>query len=312
MKIKIFFGSNFLPAFKFLLFLLILLITLSGVFSCSSGNEVQKDQEKGELNIIVSILPQSEFAEKIGGDKVNVTVMVPPGADPHIYEAKPDQLRAVSNAALYMKLGSGLEFELAWMDKISGINRNMSVIDCSRGIDLIKGNSEETGSGTDPHIWLSPGNVKIIIENMFQGIVDIDTLNNNALNKQYYESNKENYLQEINNLDKEITRILSTKKNKNFMVYHPAWTYFAKDYGLVQIPIEIEGKEPTPRGLEYLIKQAKENNIKVIFASPQFSTKSAEVIAKEIGGTVILIDPLEKDYIKNMEKVAKIFDKYME
>ncbi|MDP2846172.1 MAG: zinc ABC transporter substrate-binding protein, partial [Candidatus Methanoperedens sp.] len=155
-----------------------------------------------------------------------------------------------------------------------------------------------------PHIWLSPKNAKIMVENIYQGLVQID-----PANQEYYARNKQKYLQELDELDNEITQALSGKKNRKIMVYHPAWAYFARDYGLEQIPIEKEGKEPTPQGIVSLIKQAKENNITVIFASPQFSTKSAEVVAKEIGGEVVLISSLEKNYLENMRKVTQAFAK---
>ena len=246
-----------------------------------------------QIGVVVSILPQAEFVERIGGNKVQVTVMVPPGASPHTYEPIPSQLKEVSKAKMYAKVGSGIEFELAWMDKIISVNKEMLIVDCSKGIELID---------NDPHIWLSPKNAKIMVENIYQGLVQVD-----PANQEYYARNKEKYLQELDKLDNEIARALSGKKNRKIMVYHPAWTYFARDYGLEQIPIEKEGKEPTPQGIASLIKQARENNITVIFASPQFNTKTADVIAKEIDGRVVLISPLEKNYLENMRKVAEVF-----
>jgi len=253
----------------------------------------QTERVDNKIGVVVTILPQAEFVERIGGDKVRVTVMVPPGASPHTYEPTPSQLKEVSNAKMYAKVGSGIEFELAWMDKILSVNKKMLVVDCSNGIELID---------NDPHIWLSPKNAKIMVENIYRGLVQID-----PANREYYARNKEKYLQELDKLDNEIARALSGRENRKIMVYHPAWTYFARDYGLEQIPIEREGKEPTPQGIANLIKQARENNITVIFASPQFSTKTADVIAKEINGKVVLINPLEKNYLENMRKVAKAF-----
>ena len=253
--------------------------------------QTEKNEEK--IGVVVSILPQAEFVERISGNKVQVTVMVPPGASPHTYEPIPSQLKEVSKAKIYAKVGSGVEFESAWMDKIISVNKEMLVVDCSKGIELID---------NDPHIWLSPKNAKIMVENIYQGLIQID-----SANQEYYARNKEKYLQELDKLDNEIAQTLSGKKNRKIMVYHPAWAYFARDYGLEQIPIEKEGKEPTPQGIASLIKQARENNITVIFASPQFSTKTAEVIAKEIDGKVVLISPLEKNYLENMRKVAEAF-----
>jgi len=247
-----------------------------------------------QIGVVVSILPQAEFVERIGGDNVQVTVMVPPGASPHTYEPIPSQLKKVSKAKMYTKVGSGVEFEsVGMMDKIISVNKEMLVIDCSKGIGLIE---------NDPHIWLSPKNAKIMVENIYLGLTQID-----PANQEYYARNKEKYLQELDKSCNEIAQALSGKKNRKIMVYHPAWAYFARDYRLEQIPIEKEGKEPTPQGIASLIRQAKENNITVIFASPQFSIKTAEVIAKEINGKVVLISPLEKNYLENMRKVAEAF-----
>ncbi len=246
-----------------------------------------------KIVVVVTIPPQAEFVEKIGGNRVKVVIMIPPDANPHTYEPTPFQLREVSKAKLYAKVGSGIEFELSWMDKILSVNKKMLVVDCSKGIEIID---------NDPHIWLSPKNAKIMVENIFQGLVEVD-----PSNKEYYARNKEKYLEELDELDKDIARILSKKKNKKIIVYHPAWTYFARDYGLEQIAIEKEGKEPTPQGIASLIKQAKENNITLIFASPQSNPKIAQVIAEEINGKVIMVDPLKKDYLQNMRKVAEAF-----
>lgn len=294
-------------------FVLILLTILLVIFTgCVEVPQTEKEINK-RIGVVVSILPQAEFVEKVGGDKVQVVVMVPPEASPHTYEPTPSQLKEVSKAKMYAKVGSGVEFELAWMDKIISVNKGMLVIDCSKRMELIEGEhdgephehkEEHEHHGVDPHIWLSPKNAKIMVENIYQGLIQID-----PANQEYYARNKEKYLQELDELDNEITQALSGKKNRKIMVYHPAWAYFARDYGLEQIPIEGEGKEPTPQGIANLIKQAKENNITVIFASLQFSTKSAEVVAKEIDGEVVLISPLEKSYLENMRKVAEAFAK---
>ena len=285
---------------------LIVILSVGAVYFYSASRTEEAGEEK--LGVVVTIPPQAEFVEEIGGDKVEVTVMVPPGASPHTYEPKASQLRKVGKAEMYAKVGSGVEFELTWTDKIIDTNKDMLVVDCSKGVTLIEaGNQHEENhehNGADPHIWLSPKNVKIMVENIYKGLAQIDTAN-----KEYYQKNKEAYLQKLDKLDKEITQTLRTEENRQLLVYHPAWAYFTKDYNLEQIPIEKEGKEPTPQGIANLIKQAKDNNITIIFASPEFSTKSAEVIANEIGGEVVLLSPLEKNYLENMRKVAVAFAK---
>ena len=259
--------------------------------------ESGKGGEGSGIIVVVTIPPQAEFVKRVGGEKVAVITMVPQWANPHTYEPTPAQLMNVSKAKMYVKMGSGIEFEIAWMDKIKSINENMLIVDCSNGIELLK----EDGKA-DPHIWLSPKNAKIIVENICEGLVQID-----PANRTYYEQNKEAYLRELDALDKEISQILSkTSKTSahKFIVYHPAWSYFARDYGLEQISVGEGGKEPTPERIASIIEEAKRNNITKIFASPQFKDK-AEVIAKEIGGKVVEINPLAENYIENMRKFAE-------
>ncbi len=272
------------------------IIAISTLIICLGCMEQQETQKK---IIVVTIPPQQEFVEKIAGDKVKVIVMVPPGASPHTYEPTPTQMADVSKADMYAQVGSGLEFETTWFDKIKETNNKMLVVNCSRGIKPIPtGDIDEYGR-PDPHVWLSPKNAQVMVENIYAGLIQL-----NPENREYYKTKKKEYINELEALDKEIEAKLSKKENKKIMVYHPAWTYFMEEYGFQQIPIEKEGKEPTPRGIASLISQAREDNITVIFASPQFSTKSAKTIADEINAEVILLDPLAKDYVGNLGKIA--------
>lgn len=263
------------------------------------GAVVPADNGTAPLTVAVTILPQKQFVDRIAGDYARVIVLVPPGADPHTHEPTPKQLEDISRASVYVKVGSGIEFERAWMDKLSGVNPRMTVVDSSTGIQLISGQSE---GGADPHIWLSPKNAKIMVENTYQGLARAD-----PLHKAEYRANTDSYLKDLDTLDADISHEISKKQIHTIMVYHPAWSYFARDYGLLQIPIETDGKDPTPKGLENLVRQAKAGNITVIFASPEYSTKSADVIAKEIGGSVALVSPLEEDYLGNIRKVSSAF-----
>lgn len=270
-----------------------LLLLVAGGLSCS-GDSPEGDR----IGVIVTVLPQAEFAEAVGGGRVEVTVMVPPGADPHTYELTPGQMKKVSRADLYAKVGSGVEFELAWADKLIAMNRDMRVVDCARGIELIAGVGDHKGE-MDPHIWMSPRNAEIMVKNICIGLSTVD-----PENRAYYESNCDAYIQKLQALDQEIRRGLSGVQNRTFMVYHPAFGYFAEEYGLTMLPIEAEGKEPSAADLGRLIAQAKEQGIRVIFAEPQFNPRSARVIADEIGGQVILVDPLARDYLRNMQELA--------
>jgi zinc transport system substrate-binding protein len=284
-----------------LLFGIFLLLTLTA--NCS-----KQEMNKEKIRVVVSIPPLAEFVEKIGGDKVSVSVMVPPGASPHTYEPSPLQLVELGEARIYVKVGTPIDFELVWLDKILSVNKDMLVVDASKGVELM---DMESGSGHadenaphsgrfDPHIWLSPRNAKIMVDNIYKGLIKTD-----PADEDYYSVREKAYLQELDTLDRDIGEMLSGIKNRRFMVYHPAWGYFARDYNLEEIPVEAEGKEPTARDIQHLIGQAKKYDIKIIFVSPQFNIKSAEVIAREIKGRVIFIDPLNRDYISSLRKLTQ-------
>ena len=272
-------------------------VVLVMVLAASAISCGQAKQSSDKIGVAVTILPQAEFAESIGGDRINVTVMVPPGADPHTTELTPSKMTEVAEDKMYAKVGSGIEFELSYMDKIEAVNKNMLVVDCSKGIELVT-SVDPNEPGIDPHIWVSPLNAKIMVQNICDGLVQVD-----PANKDYYEQNRDAYLQKLDALDQEIRSSLANIKNRAFIVLHPAWGYFARDYDLEQIPIEIGGKEPSAQDITRIIDEAKQRNIKIIFASPQFNPQMAEVIANEIGGKVVLIDDLARDYIENLHKV---------
>jgi zinc transport system substrate-binding protein len=286
-----------------------LIMVLSIISFAGGPGEKKKESNSEVLNVIVTIPPQYEFVKGVGGDLVNIEVLVPSGASPHSYEPTPSQLVKVSEADAYMMVGSGVEFELSWADKIIALNRDMAVVDCSNGIELLGGGDhdhdgeshdhDEASYGKDPHIWNSLRDVEIMVENIYSALVEID-----PQNAGHYAQNKEDYVSKLRELDLRIIEKFSESKTKTIMVYHDAWAYFAKDYGLQTVAIEAQGKEPTPQGIAALIDQARGQGIKVIFASPEFSVDSAQTIASEIGGDVVLISPLKQNYLTNMNAVA--------
>jgi zinc transport system substrate-binding protein len=312
--------------------LLVLLTVGLSLFTCGcmdDSGEGQVNEENGNISetgsieepiiVAVSILPQEEFVEKVGGDRIKAVVMVPPGEEPATYEPTAEQLTEISKAKMYAIVGSDLPFEKVWMDKIESVNSEMLIVNCSEGIELREmaahhheGEEHETeeneteadaeGESIDPHVWTSPLNVKIMVQNIYEGLSEID-----PDNESYYAANRDAYLEELDDLDARIKSRLEGAEGKNFMVFHPAWGYFADDYGLNMISIEIEGKEPSAQDLTNLINDAKENNVTVIFVQAQFSTQSAEAIAEEIGGEVVSVDPLAENYIENMDEVSEIF-----
>ncbi len=276
--------------------IVIIAVGLLSLYQSSDLDYVEKPR------VVVTILPQAEFIEKIAGDKVSITTMVPPGASPHTYEPRPSQMKEVTKAEMFAKVGTGLDFELVWMPKIIETNPNILIVNSSEGIHLIEMGAHDNEyqlGGKDPHVWLSPKKAIIMVENLYEGLVKID-----PDNKEYYTKNKDVYINSLKELDSTIMQTFSGLKTKKFMVYHDSWGYLAYDYGLEQIPIQKEGKEPTPEGIATLIDQARENNITIIFASPEFEIQTAKTISEEIDGTVILISPLAKDYIENLKRMS--------
>jgi len=261
------------------------------------------------INAVVSILPEKTFVKAIGGDKVNISLMVLPGNSPHTYEPKPSQMKDVAKATLYFAIG--VEFENVWLNKFKNLNQNMQVIDLTSGIKKLSMASYDHGShdthadenkpeNTDPHIWTDPENVKIIALNIFETLTKAD-----PENKPYYKINYETFLAEIKKTDTKIKSILSNKpKGTKFMVFHPSWGYFAKAYGLKQLPVEIEGKSPKPKELIHLINEAKEEKISAIFTQPEFSDSIAKVMANELNIKVIKVSPLAPNWSENLIKIA--------
>ena len=270
--------------------------------------QIATETVNNSMDITVSIMPQKYFVEKIGGKNVRVNVMVPPGIDLHNYEPKPQQLQSLNDAQAYIT--TGIAFESAWMDRIKSANPKMLVIDSTQGIERIPmmehhhhgGEENHQAEETlDPHIWLSPKLVKIQAQNIYDGLVKID-----PKRQVEYQSNLNQFITEIDQLDQQISQKLAPVKNRKFIVFHPAWGYFAKDYNLEQESIEVGGQEPSAAELANLISEAKQENIKVIFAQPEFNPSSAETISKEIGGKVIFVSDLDENWSNNLLKVSDL------
>ncbi|WNY22758.1 hypothetical protein MmiHf6_00430 [Methanimicrococcus hongohii] len=253
-----------------------------------------------KILVAASVVPQTEFIEKVGGDNVIAISMIPAGAG-HTYDPSPRQLEDLSKADLYMQLGSDEPFETNNMKTFIEMNQNMTVINSSDGITLI-----QSGSSTDPHIWTSPKCAIIMVENTYKGLAAID-----PANESYYRANADAYIEELEAFDAELTTELSDLSSRNFMVYHPAWGYFARDYNLTQISVEVDGKEPAPKDITKFINIAKENNISVIFVQEQVSITGATAIAEGFGGEVYIIDPLAKNYVENMRYVGQVLAEKM-
>lgn len=258
-----------------------------------------------KLPVMVSILPQQYFVEQIGKELVDVRVMVPPGAGPETYAPKPRQMAALAGVKIFFAIG--VPFENAWLDKIAATNPGMEVVRSDRDIEKLPtashhheaGAAADASDAPDPHIWLSPPLVMIQARTVLAALQRAD-----AANAATYAKNHAAFASELERLDAELRRIFDGKRGMRFMVFHPSWGYFAHAYGLEQVPIEIEGKEPKPGRLKDLITQARGLGIKTVFVQPQHSSKSAEMIAREIGARVVQADPLAPDWPENLLRVA--------
>ncbi|HIK19460.1 MAG TPA: zinc ABC transporter substrate-binding protein [Leptolyngbyaceae cyanobacterium M33_DOE_097] len=283
-----------------------LLISLTVVSSCHSSSVPTPTSDK--LQIVVSILPQKYFVEQIGDRRVNVSVMVPPGAEPHTFEPKPSQLQLLSRADAYMRIR--IDFESAWMDKFVAVNPRMLIVDTTERIQRLpiseqshpQKQATDAGENLDPHIWLSPRLVKIQAQTIYHALVQLDTKH-----QPEYQTNLQRFLADLDALDAELQRTFQDIKSRKFIVFHPSWGYFARDYHLEQIAIAVGGQEPSPAELARIITITQQAQSHVIFAEPQFNQQSAAAIAREINGAVLLIDPLSPDWMNNMKQVANTF-----
>jgi len=250
------------------------------------------------MPVYVSIVPQKYFVEKIGGALVNASVMVKPGANPATYEPKPRQMVDLSKTKIYFAIG--VPFEKVWLKKIAGANPKILVVHTEKGIEKMPMKADNPQGIKDPHIWLSPPLVMIQARNILNALVVMD-----HANKSVYEAGYKQFIVEIENLDAELKGIFTGKrKGMEFIVFHPSWGYFAGEYGLKQVPVEIEGKDPKPADLQRLVKYAKKLGVKVIFVQPQFSATNASVIAQAIDGQIAFADPLALNWPDNLRQVA--------
>lgn len=275
-----------------------LFMILAAFFSGCTYNH----SDQGKKIISASILPQKYFIEAVAGDKFLVNIMIPPGGTPETYEPTARQMKQLSESSIYMKIGH-IPFEKVWLNNINEINPDVKVFDLSDGIDLIsRGHSHESDegiSGIDPHIWSSPRNGAVIAKNIFSALCMED-----PENKSYYSERLNKFLALLDSLDHKFQSYYNSKKNKSFLIFHPALAYFARDYNLEQISLEYEGKSPPPGYMRNIIETARKKNIRTIFIQKQFNDEPARAIAKEIGGQVVIIDPLDENWEEQIEYIA--------
>lgn len=297
--------------------IVLLVVLMSVLVACSSA--IETTQEDAVPIVFVSIVPQQFFINRIAGDLVDARVMVEPGSSPHTYEPKPSQMAALSDALAYFAIG--IEFEEAWLSKFADANPDMVIIDTTEGIEKLPMLVEHSHEGEeehlddvdhdededdhhedelDPHVWVSPALVKIQVQHMYDTLVEML-----PEYEAVFSDNLAIFLGEIDALEADIEQALAGVTSRKFIVFHPSWGYFAAQFDLEMIAIEVGGTEPSAAELAAIIDEAKEEDIRVIFAQPEFSTKSAETIAREIDGEVILISPLAYNWLENLQLVAQ-------
>ncbi len=300
----------------------LLLSALLTLLSITGARAATSDQP---LTVFASVLPIQTFVERVGGERVDARVMVLPGQSPHTYDPTPAQVAALAKTDLYVRVG--VPFEEAWMPRIRSASPDMAILDLRDGLPMRKieahdheeqadepHNAHETEhahdmdaeayahpDSMDPHIWTSPPLVRRMVGAIRDRLSALD-----PSGADIYAANQAAFDAELAALDADLKAILEDLDQRRFLVYHPAWGYFADTYGLEQIPIEREGKSPGPRRLDALIRQARERDTQMIFVQPQFDRRAAQQVARAIGGRVETADPLAADYAENLRRFARL------
>ena len=277
---------------------LIYILTLFILSAC--GNTTQKSEKP---ILTVTLEPLRYFTEAIAGDNYEVVSMVPKGSSPESYDPTPQQLVNLSKSQAYFRIGY-IGFEQAWMKKLEANCPNMKVYNTSKGIDLIRDKGHWHGDhfhegGVEPHVWNSIQNALIIADNIYQALCELD-----STHQEDYQKRLDVLKQTIRQTDANV-RTLLENADSTFLIYHPALSYFARDYGLKQVSIEEGGKEPSPAQLKALIETCRNENVHTIFVQQEFDQRNAQLIANELGVNIVSINPLSYDWVKEMIRIAE-------
>lgn len=275
-------------------------VCLLALTACGGG------KTKGNRVVTVTIEPQRYFAEKIAGDKFDIHCIVPAGQSPETYDPTPGQMVEIGQSLAYLRIGY-IGFEQVWMKSIQDNNPDLEIVDLSSGFELITNELHEHEHheghhhhGVDPHIWSSISGAQVIARNMVEAFVRLD-----PENRDYYQANYEMLAKEITATGEAVASLLQPIRGRVFIIYHPALTYFAKEFGFKQLCIEMEGKEPSPAELKRLVETARREECKVVFVQQEFDRKNAELIAEETGCLLEPINPLAYDWHHEMIHIAK-------
>lgn len=285
-------------------FLLICIVTLN---SCVSQN----NNPTKKPTIIVSVPPYAYFIKKIGGDQFDVRSLVPPGTDPHTYEPTPKEVENLQQAVLWIKLGEAFDKKVHQVFKEQ--KRNIKIVEITKGIDLLSYCNEGLievekehcshghTEGKDLHVWMSLRLAKTQAENITSALIELY-----PQQEVHFKKNLQHFIHELESVDSDISQLLTSMRGKAILVSHPAFGYFCEDYGITQISIEMEGKEPLPQYITNIIEKIKVYDIKSVILQPQSNNKGAKLIAQELKLSTHLIDPCAENYTDNLRTFAKL------
>ena len=272
---------------------------------CLLGLMLPQLHAQDKPTVIVSVAPHQFFVNKIAGDTVNIYLMVPAGASSHTYEPTPKQMMIAGKASLWFVLGESFEKRAA--QALRSHNPNFQTIDMRKGLNLITtdhthGHKGCCPAGADLHIWLSPKMAQIQAQTIAQALSE-----SFPANKDLYQKNLAAFQGELIALDSTIQTTLQPLENRNVLVSHPAYAYFAREYNLKQYSIEVEGKDPTPQQMTKLLNLARQLKVHAIYIQPQYNNKAAHLVSEELGTQLVTLDPYSQDYIKSMLTIAHAF-----
>ncbi len=271
---------------------------------------VPAERDTDDPIVSVSIMPLQYFTDRLTGEAVDVNVMVPPGASHATYSPSTSQLQKLSDSQLYFRIGH-LGYEEAFVHRLKSLNPDMKVVNLSEDVRLIRGEEIDHGDhvhegGIDPHIWMSPKVMLDRLPAMTDALVEAyPDLEGDIL------ANAADLRADIEDLDKRLQKLTAELQQKTFLIFHPALTYMARDYGLHQIPIERHGKEPSPALLRQIIREAREHNASVIFIQQEFDMRSAELVGAEADVKLVQINPLAYDWIGSVNHIMDVFAEHM-
>lgn len=300
-----------LRKFKKLIYLA-LSLCLIFMTGCSAGAGAQKPADSPKATaetaakvkklVAVTIVPQQTFVKAVCGDLADIVVMVPPGSSPETYEPTPQEMKNFSDASLYFTIGVPVEkaniLPKAGSIKVVSLQNEVANAYPDRTFD---------GKERDPHIWLSPKRVKVMVKVIAKNMSQLDPSNEAVYNK-----NADAYIKQLDELDGEIKSALAGVKSRKFIIFHPAFGYFADDYGLIMYALEEEGKEATVKHLQEMIDFAKKENIKVVFYQEEIDSSQSKAFAEEIDGKMMQLSPLAADYINNLKAMTKLMAEVMQ